>query len=154
MLPNAGGLVYGAILVATLLSAESAVRETYARTVAAVMVALFAYWLTLSYAEHVGHRLEHGERFELAALWRVAVHELTVLAGAALPLTMLLILWAAGVTLATAVTIAIWVAIAAIIAAEVISGVRADLTGRELAGQIAIGGLLGALVLAIRVLLH
>ena len=33
---NPGGLVYGTILVATLLAAESPKRETYAKTVAAV----------------------------------------------------------------------------------------------------------------------
>ncbi|MHB1833434.1 MAG: hypothetical protein ACYCXW_00560 [Solirubrobacteraceae bacterium] len=154
MLPNAGGLVYGTMLVATLLSAESAARETYAKTVAAVGVTLIAYWLTISYAEYAGERLERGKPLELGALVRAAVHELWLLVGAALPLTALLVLWAAGVALSPAVTVAVWVAIAAIVAAEAVSGVRAELTGRELAGQIVVGGLLGGLVLAIRVLLH
>ena len=35
---NAAGLVYGTILVATLLSAESALRETYVKTVIGVLV--------------------------------------------------------------------------------------------------------------------
>jgi hypothetical protein len=80
---NAGGLVYGTILVATLLSAESTRRETYVKTVAAVAVALLAYWLTISYSEFAGERLEHGERFEYAALGRAAVRELALLYGAA-----------------------------------------------------------------------
>jgi hypothetical protein len=151
---NAGGLVYGTILVATLLSAESTRRETYVKTVAAVAVALLAYWLTISYSEFAGERLEHGERFEYAALGRAAVRELALLYGAAVPLLVLLVFWAAGATLATAVSAAIWSAAAAVVATEVVSGVRAELTGRELARQSAVGAVLGLLIIALRVLLH
>ena len=64
---NAGGLVYGTILVATLLSAESARSETYLKTVGAVVVTLLAYWVTISYSEFAGERLERGEHFRYAA---------------------------------------------------------------------------------------
>ena len=76
---NAGGLVYGTILVATLLSAESARQETYPRTVGAVLVALLAYWLTMSYAEYAGNRLERGARFSYAALGQTAGKEVSLL---------------------------------------------------------------------------
>src|SRR6185437_12136036 len=55
---NSAGLVYGTILVATLLSAESAVQGTYAKTVLGVIVALVTYWLALAYARFTGKRLE------------------------------------------------------------------------------------------------
>jgi hypothetical protein len=151
---NAGGLIYGTILVATLLSAESARRETYVKTVAAVAVALLAYWLTISYSEFAGERLERGERFEYAAFGRTAVRELTLLYGAAVPLLVLLIFWAAGATLGTAVSAAIWFAAAAIAVTEVVIGIRAELTGRELVRQSVVGAVLGLLVIAVRVLLH
>jgi hypothetical protein len=151
---NVGGLVYGTILVATLLSAESARQETYPKTVAAVAVALLAYWLTISYAEFTGERLERGEPFEYAAFGRAAVHELALLYGAAVPLLVLLVFWAAGAALTTAVSAAIWFAAAAVVATEVVIGIRAELTGRELARQSAVGAVLGLLIIAIRVLLH
>jgi hypothetical protein len=58
MLPNAGGLVYGTIVVATLLATESARSETYGKTIGAVVVALLTYWLVITYSQYAGERLE------------------------------------------------------------------------------------------------
>jgi hypothetical protein len=154
MLDNTGGLVYGTILVATLLSAESARRETYGKTVAAVLITLLAYWLTISYSEYAGERLERGDHFNYGGFVRTATHELTLLYGAAVPLLVLLVFWAAGAALTTAVSAAIWFAVAAVVGTEILIGVRAELTGRELVRQSAVGVLLGLLVIAVRVLLH
>ncbi len=153
-MPNLAGLVYGTILAATLLSAESAVRETYPRTMGAVLVALAAYWLSLSYARFTGGRLERGEPFDYRALARSAGHELTVLLGAAVPVVALLVSWIAGASLSTGVTVAVWCSVAAIIAIEIVIGVRSELTGRLLVVQSALGCVLGLMVIAIRVLLH
>jgi hypothetical protein len=151
---NAGGLVYGTILVATLLSAESARRETYGKTVGAVVIILLGYWLTITYAEFTGERLERGDHFNYAGFGRAATHELTVLYGAAVPLLVLLGFWATGAALTTAVSAAIWFAAAALVGTEILIGVRAELTGRELVRQSAIGALLGLMTIAVRVLLH
>jgi hypothetical protein len=62
-----GGYVYGTILVATLLAAESPGRETYARTAIGVGLALVIYWLAISYAEYVSHRAERQGHFTLRA---------------------------------------------------------------------------------------
>lgn len=151
---NPGGLVYGTILVATLLAAESPRRETYPKTVAAVAVALLVYWLAASYAEYTGHRVRQGEHFEPSGFTAAARHELALLAGALVPLVALLIGWGAGAGLQTGVTVAIWTAVAIIVATEVVIGVRAELTGRDLIVQTSLGVLLGLLVVALRVLLH
>ena len=151
---NAAGLVYGTILVATLLSAESAVRETYPKTVAGVLVALLTYWLALTYALFTGERLEQSSRATLAGLASAAVHELSVLYGAAVPFVALIAFWIGGASLNTAVIGAVYFADAAIIGAEILIGVRAGLTGLALIGQAAIGAVLGVLVLALRLLLH
>ena len=151
---NAGGLVYGVILVATLLSAESALRETYVKTVVGVLIALATYWLALTYAGFTGRRLEHQEGASLILLGRAAVHELPVLYGAAVPLVSLLVFWAEGASLDTAILWSVYVADAAIIGAEVFIGIRAGLTGLALLGQVVIGAVLGVLVLALRLLLH
>jgi hypothetical protein len=151
---NPSGLVYGTILVATLLAAESPKRETFAETVAAVAISVIVYWLSASYAELTGERLREEESFEAAAFARVAAHELPVIAGALGPLLALLVCWGAGATLSTAVTVAIWTAVVIIVATEVGLGVRAELTGRQLVVQTGMGVLLGLLVLALRVLLH
>jgi hypothetical protein len=151
---NPGGLVYGTILVATLLAAESPKRETYAKTVVAVAISVIVYWLSASYAEFTGERIREEEAFKPAAFARAAAHELPVVLGALGPLLALLVCWAGGAVLPTAVTIAVWTAVAIIVATEVVLGVRAELTGRQLVVQTGMGVLLGLLVVGLRVLLH
>lgn len=151
---NSAGLVYGTILVATLLSAESAIRETYVKTVVGVLIALITYWLALAYARFTGDRLEEKTGATIGLAARAAAHELTVFYGAALPFAALIAFWIGGASLDTAVLAAIFFADAAIIGAEVLIGVRAGLRGVALLQQAAIGAVLGVLVLGLRLLLH
>ena len=154
MSANPARLIYGTLTVAALLSAESARQETYPRTVAAVALMMLVYWLAHSYAEYTGERISAGERITAGGLLRAAGHGLPVLIGAVVPFVDLLICWALGATLDTAVLSGIWVAVAIIVLAEVVIGIRSKLRGRELVVQIAFGALLGLLVIAVRVLLH
>jgi hypothetical protein len=154
MSPSPAGLVYGTIAIGALLTAESAQSETYAKSVVAVVVTLLLYWLAYSYAEFTGQRLEKGEPFEFGELATAAVKELSVLIGASIPLLVLLIFWAAGAPLATAVSAAIWTSAAMIVIIEFVVGLRANLTGRQLLMQTGFGAFLGLLVLTLRIVLH
>ena len=151
---NAAGLIYWIILVATLLSAESAAQETYLKTAAGVVAAIVTYWIALAYARFTGERLEQGTRAKVADMANAAIHELTVLFGAAVPFVALIAFWIAGASLNTAIIAAVYFADAAIIGAEIIIGVRAGLKGTALIGQAAVGAVLGTLVLLLRLLLH
>jgi hypothetical protein len=152
---NPGGYVYGTILVATLLAAERATHDSYARVAERVAVALVLYWLAVSYAEYVGHRAQGaGEHFSPRGFMRLAVHELALLTGALGPLLAVLGCWAAGARLETGISIAVWSAAAVILATEVALGVRSHLDGIDLVVQTAFGVLFGLLVIAMRVLLH
>jgi hypothetical protein len=151
---NPAGAVYGTIAVGALLAAESARRETYVKTVAAVVITLVLYWLAHAYAEFTGERLREGEPLTLPGLTRMLVRELTILIGAAVPLIGLLISWAVGAPLASAVSAAVWTSAAIIVVIEWIAGVRAELKGPELISQAAFGAVLGLLVIALRGLLH
>jgi hypothetical protein len=151
---NPAGLVYGTIAVGALLAAESARRETYAKTVSSVAITLLIYWLAHSYAEYTGDRLDKSEPFRLGDFGRKGIEELSVLAGSAIPLLVLFIAWATGAGLGTAITEAIWTSAAMIVIIELVVGFRAELTGRELVMQTAFGALLGLLVILLRVILH
>jgi hypothetical protein len=151
---NPGGLVYGTILVATLLAAESPRRETYVKTIGAVVFALCVYWLSAAYAQLTGERIRDDAPFTGAAFARAAAHERPIMYGALAPLLALLICWVAGAALTTAVAIGIWTSAAIIVATEVVIGVRTDLTGRQLVVQTAMGVLLGLFAEALRLLLH
>jgi hypothetical protein len=151
---NPAGLIYGTITVAALLSAETARRETYARTIAAVAVTLIVYWVAHSYAEFAGERIRAGEHVTVTGLLRAVGRGLWVLIGAAVPFVVLVGCWAFGTALSTAIAAAIWMSAAIVVLAEVVIGIRTDLRGRDLAVQTAVGAVLGLLVLILRVLLH
>jgi hypothetical protein len=151
---NVGGLVYGTITVAALLAAETAQSETYPETVGAVLIALALYWLAHAYADYTAQRVKAAEKLSFAALGRTMIHQLWILLGAAIPVLTLLVWWAAGSRLTTAVTAAIWSAAVVIGLIEFAAALRAHLTGRELIAQTSLGLLLGLLVIAMKIVLH
>ncbi len=151
---NIARVVYGTIVVATLLAAESAQKETYLKTVIAVVIAIMLYWIAHSYAESASQRIETGSRLKARELADSMLHEAPILAGAAIPMLSLLVWWVAGATLANAVSAAIWTAAGMIVVFELIAGVRAKLTGAELIVQTLIGAALGCLVIALKLVLH
>jgi hypothetical protein len=151
---NVGGLVYGTITVAALLAAERAQRETYPETVGAVLIAIALLWVAHAYAEYTAQHLKAAEKLSVVAFGRTMVHDLSILLGAAIPLLILLVSWAAGSRLTTAVTGAIWSAAAVLALIELAAALRARLTGRELIAQVSVGLLLGLLVIAIKLVLH
>src|ERR1700749_767282 len=107
-LPNPWAVIYGTISVGALLAAESARSETYLETVGAVLITLVVYGLAHAYAELTEHRLVEGEPLTLSGVGRTLAQGLMVVAGAAVPLLVLVICWIAGVDLGSAVTAGIW----------------------------------------------
>jgi hypothetical protein len=151
---NPAGLVYGTLLVATLLGAEVSRAETYPETIGALAITVLLYWIAHSYAEFTGERIEQSEPFSYAGLVRTARHEMAMLIGPIVPLGLIAICWAAGVSLASALIAGVWSAAAMIVLAELYIGIQAELTGRDLIRQTAVGAALGLMVIALRVLLH
>jgi hypothetical protein len=151
---NPGALVYGTITVGALLAAESASRESYGDTVGAVATALLVYWLAHAYTEFTEHRLELKQPITLDGVARALVHGLSIIAGAAIPLLALLVSWAAGAALTSAVAAALWTAAGVIVIVELLAGVRARLSAGALVAQTAVGALFGLLVIALKLILH
>jgi hypothetical protein len=151
---SVAGLIYGTISVAALLAAESARSETYPKTVGAVAIIMILYWMAHSYSEYAAERMQEHEPFTYTGMIANATRELTVLIGAAVPFAMLVICWIVGASLTLAVATASWASAAIVIATEIVIGVRANLTGRELVRQTVVGAILGLLIVALRVLLH
>jgi positive regulator of sigma E activity len=146
--------IYGLITVGALLAAEQARRETYAKTIAAVILTLLMYWVAHSYAEFTSWRLKENKPLAAGDLVRELVNQLPLLLGASLPLLALLIEWAVGASLSAAVSAAIWTSTGAVILIEIVAGRRADLSGGALVLQAGVGALLGVMIALLRVLLH
>jgi hypothetical protein len=154
MQANPAAFIYGMIMIGTLLAAESARQETYARTVGAVAIATALYWLVHGYAEFTAHRLREGAPLELSELGRTMAEEFAIVLGAVPPLLALSISWLAGASLTVGVAAAVWADAGMIVIIEVVAGVRADLKGRALMVQTLIGAILGLLIIVLRLVLH
>jgi hypothetical protein len=153
-LDNAGGAVYGTVMIGVLFAAEDAEAVGYTDTIGAALLVLALYWLTALYTYTLGMRLQTGEPLGPSVFWRSCVHELPILEGALLPLMVVLVAWAAGASTATGVTIATWTAAVTILVLEFVAGWRSrlDLERRWLQG--ALGALIGAAIIALKLLLH
>ena len=151
---NVARVVYGTVAVGALLAAENPEQETYAETLASVLIALLIYWMAHSYAELTARRIEEGERLTSSALVGSMLHEIWILVGAAIPVIPLLIWWVAGGSLADADTAAIWTAAGMVVVYEVIAGLRAELSAKEMAVQLALGATLGVLIISLKLVLH
>lgn len=121
ILENPGDAIYGAIAVGALLAAETPRRETYAKTVAAVVITLLLYWLAHSYADLTGERLRSGARLTARGLLATMLRELPIL------LATLLICWIAGTGLSAAVLAAVWTSAGIVLAIELAAGLRGRL---------------------------
>jgi hypothetical protein len=151
---NPAGAVYGIITAGALLAAESARRETTPEAAGAVAVALLLYWLAHAYSDALGERLEHHQAFRPRALLYQLRRSATIVRGSALPLTTMLLAWAAGASTSQAVNVALITAAVSLILLELISMVRSECGVSELLTQTVVSVVLGLGVLSLKVVLH
>ncbi len=144
--------VDGVLLTGALLAVESTRHETLGEVAGSVTTVLVLLWMSHSYAETLGERLELGHPLSLDHIWRAAAHELALLRGSFFPLVVLLLAAAAGLSADDAVIAALLSAVVLLFTIELVAAVRADLAPRELATQVAVGGLLGAGVLTLHLI--
>jgi len=148
------GAIYGTITAGALIAAEFARRETYPRTIAALAIAIALYWLAHGYATNADIRIREKKPLTAGGFARALMHELPILAGAAIPLLVIVIFGLAGAKLSTGITAALWTAAATITGIELTAALRAGARGGELAVQAVLGVALGLLVPAINAVLH
>ena len=151
---NPEGAVYGTLAIGAMLAAESTSKETYPKTVAAVVITLLLYWLAHAYSDYAGERWRGGEKLELGGLARMLVRELSILISAGVPLVVVLISWVTGAALSSAVLAAIWTSAAMVVVIELAAGLRAEQSGYDLLKQVALGAVLSLLMIALKLVLH
>jgi hypothetical protein len=153
-LENAGGAIYGTVMIGVLFAAESSGSLGYPDTVAAALIVLALYWLTHLYTYTLGTRLRTGEPLSARVFWRSCIHELPIIEGALLPLLVLLVAWAAGASITTGVNIAVWTTAVSIIGLEVAAGWRSGLGLSRLLLQVCVGAAIGITIVGLKLLLH
>jgi hypothetical protein len=147
-------VIYGVVVIGALLAAEGGSHETYADTIISALIAAGVYWLAHAYANALGWRVATRHRLTAGVLSRELIRDWAIVRGAAIPLCVLVLAWAAGATLQTAVNAALWGAVASLIAFELIAGIGAHATRRELALDVCVGAAMGLAILALKALLH
>ncbi len=147
-------MIYGIIAIGALLAAESGRHETFLDTLGSAVIAACLYWLAHAYATVLGRRLIHQELLTARTLWHALIHDWAIFRGAAVPLAALVIAWAAGAAQKTAVTDALWCAVATIVAFELVAGIRSRAGPAELALETGIGLVMGLGIIALRILLQ
>jgi hypothetical protein len=151
---NAGDAVYGGLMIGVLLAAEDARHAGYPATIEGAAIVLALYWLTRLYAQTLGMRLRGREPLSVSLFWRSCVHELPIIEGAAIPVLALLVAWAAGFTVASGVTAALWVvAVVVVVVLEVVAGWRSR-GRRRLWLQAVAGASMGLVLIALKLVLH
>jgi hypothetical protein len=151
---NPSGLVYGTIAVGSVLAVEGTHRETFVDTVGATVIILGLYWMAHAYARVTGQRLQTRQTLSVRTFGESLRHEGAIVKGAVVPIVVLLVLWAAGVSLNTAVTAGLWTSAVVLVLFEIVAAVRSHLSPTETAIQVLVGSLFGAGVLLLRLLLH
>ena len=89
-----------------------------------------------------------------AELRRLLGHEFAVLKGGALPLLALLLSWATGASLGTAITVTLWTCAGTLVVAELIAGLRMSAGRLTVVLHMVMGASLGGALLALKAILH
>jgi CHASE2 domain-containing sensor protein len=151
---NPAGVVYGLIMIGAVMAAESGLHDTYLETAGSAVLTVGVYWLAHAYADLLGRRLAVREHLTGRALLRALAHDWAIVRGATLPLLALLVAWAAGAAQTTAVSAAVWTCAVSLVAFELLAGIRAKSTPRELVLEGCVGTVMGLSIVALRAILH
>jgi hypothetical protein len=151
---NLADAIYGLILGGALMAAESALPESHLDVVGSVAITLSVYWLADAYAFALSRRVESGKRLSLRSLREGLAHTVSVVQGAIVPELALLIGWVVGASSRASLSAAVWSTVIALIALELLAGVRAKAGAVELVLDCCVGAGIGASVLLLRALLH
>jgi hypothetical protein len=145
--------VDGLILMAALLAVESTRHESLAQAAGAAAIVIVLLWLSHTYAETLAERLELGHPLSAGQLRQTASHEMSLLRGAFIPLIVLLVGDALGLSVHGAVIAALLSAIVLIFVIEMVAAWRGNLARSELAFQVGVGVLIGGGVEILHVIL-
>jgi hypothetical protein len=149
-----GPLVYGTMVVGTVLDAEGIKTETFSETILGVALAMVLLWLAHSYAALTAHRLSQGEHLTPKLLGHHLAHESPILLGAVIPLLTVVIWSATGASLSEALSAGIWADVAMIVVINLVAAFVTELRGRDLIVQTAVGVVLGLGIIFVKLIFH
>jgi hypothetical protein len=143
---------YGLVIGAAVLVAAGGSRSLSV-TLTEVAVSLVVYWLAEAYAEVLGHHAA-GERLGLAGVGHLLRQGLAMIELSLLPVLALVIGYAAGLSLRSATTVAVALTAVLLTGLGLLAGVRFERSVAARIGTAVGAGLVGVLMVALKVSLH
>jgi hypothetical protein len=151
---NPSALLYGAIITGTVMSATASHDAGVARILGAVLVVLGIYWMAEVYVRVFTHQLSKGA----AGLWHrigsSARNELAVLLGGVPAVVTFLVMILVGLSVDTAVNVALWVTVAFLGAIAYLAARNVGTPPRTAFLESLFGASLGVLMIIAKGLLH
>lgn len=146
--------MYGAVMIGVLFAAEDARHETYSDTIIASLIVLVLYWALSLYTHMLGDRLLTQESLSLDLIGRGCLHEIPIVEGAAGPVIVLAIAWAAGAPLTRGLRLATFATAISIVVLEIAAAWRVRPHGIAFWLRVAGGAVIGLAVVTLKVVLH
>jgi hypothetical protein len=141
-------------LTSVLIIYDGWARLRFGDAVAIVVGPVLAIFIARTFAETLAKLAAKGDSLDRSELLGVVRAECGFLLLAVPPIALLAVLDLAGVALGDSIQVVIWLGAASLGFWGGLAGVRAGLHGWGLALAVAIGFLIGGLVLTLRVILH
>jgi hypothetical protein len=149
-----GPLVYGTMVVGTVMDAEGIKTVTFSGTIFGVALAMVLLWLAHSYASLTAHRLVQGEHLTSKLLRHHLAHEAPILLGAVVPLLTVIIWSATGASLSESLSAGIWADVAMIVIINLVAAFVSELRRTDLIVQTAVGVVLGLGIIFVKLIFH
>lgn len=148
------GLLYGAVVSASVLATVSAHSDQFDHVVAAAVVVLSVYWLAHVYVAAQSRQFGGDARHVLHRIKAVANHESSVLKGGVPAILVYVIGTLAGLSSGAAASVAVYFSVLLLMSVGYLAAHRAGRVGRAALGDAALAGLFGLVLVAAKALLH
>ena len=150
---NPSAVVYGIVIVGSVIAVESAAHPSAIGETIATALVLVMYWLAHAYSEMVGERFEARAPLDWSHALTTVRHEAAIVRGASFPIVAMLIAALLGASATTTALAGIIVAVISLSLFSLLGGMRAHMAPWPLAAQALVGVVFGVLIGGVRALL-
>jgi len=148
------GLLYGAIVSASVLVSVSAHAEDFGRVAVTTAGALVVYWLAHVYIAAQTLKIGGDDRHVLHLALAAAGRESSVLKGGGPAIVVYVLAYAVGLGKESAASVAVYFSVALLMGVGYLAAHKTGRTGGAALGDAAVAGLFGVVVVVAKTFLH
>jgi hypothetical protein len=148
------GLLYGALIAASVLATASAHESSFNHVALATAMVLGVYWLAHVYVEAQSLQLGGDERRFLRRLGHTAVRESSVIKGGLPAIVVFVVTDRLGLSVGDAAAVAVYFSVLVLFCAGYLTAHQAGRRGLPALVDAAAAGFFGVLVILLKTLLH